>query len=86
VVEVVVLEGEEDDGDKGEGSSMVRVGGRRSGSKCEWEPMLRLVAPERRERAPGPTRKEEVGNCSESGEGLVVVGWWRGRRRAGAVA
>ena len=48
-------------GERG-GSSMVREGGRRSGSKWLWEPMLSLVAPERRARAPGPTMKVLVGN------------------------
>lgn len=39
------------------GSSVVRSAGRRSDSKKEWLPMLRLVLPESKSLAPGPMMK-----------------------------
>lgn len=50
-----------DDGEVGDGSSIVRELGRRSDSKNECEPMLSCVLPERRSRAPLPTMNFEDG-------------------------
>lgn len=41
----------------GLGNSIVLSRRRRSGSKTLWLPMFKIVLPERRSRAPGPTMK-----------------------------